>query len=55
VESWFGEVIATLGGIGTAAPTRSRLERRFLAALRASTIPEPVKEHPLGRHLADFT
>ncbi len=38
----------------TAAPTRSGLERRFLHALRQSTIPEPVKEHPLGRYLADF-
>jgi len=38
----------------TAAPTRSGLERRFLAALRASAVPEPIKEHPLGRYVADF-
>ena len=38
----------------TAAPTRSGLERRFLAALRASTVPEPIEEHPLGRYVADF-
>ena len=38
----------------TTAPTRSNLERRFLKALRDSTLPEPVKEHPLGRYLADF-
>ena len=36
------------------APTRSGLERRFLAALRNSRIPPPVKEHPLGRYVADF-
>jgi len=39
---------------GDASPTRSRLERRFLAALRRSAIPEPVKEHPVGRYVADF-
>jgi very-short-patch-repair endonuclease len=38
----------------TAAPTRSILERRFLKALRDFTLPEPVKEHPLGRYQADF-
>ena len=37
-----------------AAPTRSGLERRFLAALRHSSIPPPVKEHPIGRYVADF-
>jgi len=36
------------------APTRSGLERRFLAALRQSSIPTPVKEHPIGRYVADF-
>ncbi|MET0684443.1 MAG: type IV toxin-antitoxin system AbiEi family antitoxin domain-containing protein [Solirubrobacteraceae bacterium] len=36
------------------APTRSGLERRFLAALRQSSIPPPVKEHPIGRYVADF-
>ena len=40
--------------VRTAAPTRSGLERRFLAALRASDLPTPIKEHPLGRYIADF-
>jgi very-short-patch-repair endonuclease len=39
---------------GDASPTRSRLERRFLAALRRSCLPEPVTEHPIGRYVADF-
>ena len=37
-----------------AAPTRSGLERAFLAALRHSPIPEPVTDHPIGRYVADF-
>jgi very-short-patch-repair endonuclease len=36
------------------APTRSGLERRFLRAIEASAIPKPVKEHPIGRYIADF-
>ena len=36
------------------APTRSGLERRFLKAIEAAAIPQPVKEHPLGRYIADF-
>ena len=44
-------VLRRLAGL---APTRSGLERRFLAALRAADVPEPVKEHPIGRYVADF-
>jgi very-short-patch-repair endonuclease len=37
-----------------AEPTRSELERRLLAALKAAGLPRPLCNHPIGRYRADF-
>ena len=37
-----------------AAPTRSRFERMFFAALRRSDLPRPIAGHPIPPYTADF-
>ncbi|HYI18496.1 MAG TPA: DUF559 domain-containing protein [Solirubrobacteraceae bacterium] len=49
-----GPGAAILKRLAGLAPTRSGLERRFLAALAETSLPAPIKEHPLGRYVADF-
>ena len=49
-----GPGAAVLKRLAGRAPVRSGLERRFLAALVDSSLPRPVKEHPIGRYVADF-
>ena len=39
---------------GGAAPTRSRLERRFLALVRAAGLPRPLVNHTIGPYEIDF-
>jgi very-short-patch-repair endonuclease len=36
------------------APTRSRFERTFRAALRSAGLPTPIAGHPIGPYTADF-
>ena len=39
---------------GRAAPTRSRLERRFLAVVREARLPRPLVNHTIGPYEVDF-
>jgi very-short-patch-repair endonuclease len=45
---------ARLVAPGRAAPTRSRLERRFLALVRAAGLPRPLVNHTIGPYEVDF-
>jgi very-short-patch-repair endonuclease len=45
---------ARLVAPASAAPTRSRLERTFLAVVRAAGLPRPRVNHPVAPYLCDF-